>query len=358
MKKLIFLLLLILIPGLALAQTPVTQYVDWSTGCGGNDGTVGNPYCTCVEWEAQNLDLVSLSQVLTVEFIGTGSVSTTCTLAGWTTNSTRSILLNNLNMTSTVYSGGVLNVQVPNVTLREATLIKDGATDTTILSVSSAAVANFTLERSIISHAAGYSRDAGLNMVAIGSAVGASVTIRNNIFYDYKHSAGAALYFGLDVTSTYNINNNTVANSSGVGIQTAVDAGAAIGTTINFYNNISTLNTGNDYTLSNGSATFNSDKNISEDTTSPNAAYRSKTITFIDEPNNDYHLNTAESDAIDLADTIGSFANDYDNDARPQGSAWDIGADEVAATPTPTPTPSVTARKGQKCAEIKGQCLQ
>lgn len=52
-----------------------------------------------------------------------------------------------------------------------------------------------------------------------------------------------------------------------------------------------------------------------------------------------WHL-TAASPAIDSATTIGGTvaATDYENQARPQGAGYDIGADEFAtATPTPTP---------------------
>jgi len=59
----------------------------------------------------------------------------------------------------------------------------------------------------------------------------------------------------------------------------------------------------------------------------------------------DLHLK-AGADAIDAGTSLaGSFSDDIDSDSRPQGSGWDIGADEYfsGATPTPSPTPTATS---------------
>jgi hypothetical protein len=59
---------------MALAVTQEDQYVDWSTGCGGNDGSIGNPYCSFTEWEAQNRNLQTEDKNVTVHFTGTGTL--------------------------------------------------------------------------------------------------------------------------------------------------------------------------------------------------------------------------------------------------------------------------------------------
>jgi hypothetical protein len=57
----------------------------------------------------------------------------------------------------------------------------------------------------------------------------------------------------------------------------------------------------------------------------------------------DYHL-TPGAAAIDHADPTNSPTTDIDGDPRPNGTAPDAGADELASsTPTPTPTPMPTA---------------
>ena len=66
----------------------------------------------------------------------------------------------------------------------------------------------------------------------------------------------------------------------------------------------------------------------------------SQTFSFVDSVNSNFHLTAADTGAKDLgvnlsADPNLAFSTDIDGDARPQGSAWDIGADEVAASITP-----------------------
>jgi hypothetical protein len=61
---------------------------------------------------------------------------------------------------------------------------------------------------------------------------------------------------------------------------------------------------------------------------------------FVDPGNRDYHI-AASSAARDVALDIG-VTTDYDQESRPQGAGFDIGADEYfedQGTPTPTFTP-------------------
>lgn len=55
------------------------------------------------------------------------------------------------------------------------------------------------------------------------------------------------------------------------------------------------------------------------------------------------HLQSV-SQLINRGLTLLNFTNDFDNDTRPKGLAWDIGADEYTSTimTTPTPTPTLT----------------
>lgn len=73
--------------------------------------------------------------------------------------------------------------------------------------------------------------------------------------------------------------------------------------------------------------------NLSEDTTAPGAdAIHSATVAFVDAANEDYHLAAGDAGigaGTDLsADAFWPFTTDIDGDTR---SAWDIGADELAA---------------------------
>ena len=72
---------------------------------------------------------------------------------------------------------------------------------------------------------------------------------------------------------------------------------------------------------------------LTRDTTSPTVGLRSKTITFVDATNWDYHLASGDTDAIgagtDLsADSYWPFSTDGDGATR---SSWDVGADEYSS---------------------------
>lgn len=66
-------------------------------------------------------------------------------------------------------------------------------------------------------------------------------------------------------------------------------------------------------------------------------ARNSQTFTYVNTGTGDFHLTSSDAGARDFgvdlsADSIYAFAVDFDNVSRPQGSAWDIGATEAAAS--------------------------
>ncbi len=50
------------------------------------------------------------------------------------------------------------------------------------------------------------------------------------------------------------------------------------------------------------------------------------------------HLEASGHNALDTGESLsGSFLVDIDNETRPNGAAWDIGADEQSGGPAPKP---------------------
>ena len=148
------------------------------------------------------------------------------------------------------------------------------------------------------------------------------VLIYNNIVYDFYGTANDSGCIDTYLPSVGGlIANNTVYNCS-VGINGNGD----------LINNISYNNRLN-YRAGNGNL---SDKNISSDATEPDYGtnYTNVTLSFVSTTatEEDFHLAAGDTEAMDLGTTLDAyFIADIDGDSRPQGSAWDIGADEYVA---------------------------
>jgi hypothetical protein len=61
---------------------------------------------------------------------------------------------------------------------------------------------------------------------------------------------------------------------------------------------------------------------------------------FVDATAGDLHLNATATAAIDRASAHPDVARHYDQEARPLGSAADVGADELRAPGLPPSTPT------------------
>ena len=151
----------------------------------------------------------------------------------------------------------------------------------------------------------------------------------NNIFYDFDGSIdGVGIYAdGLQ----NHIYNNTIYNSR-YGILASRD-----GYGITYAkNNISYNNTDNYSGTFSATSTNNLSGPTQTDAPGSNPQ-NAKVVNFLDAANRDFHLAPTDRAARDAgvslaADTYLPFTVDIDGDTRPKGSAWDIGADEDAAS--------------------------
>ena len=143
----------------------------------------------------------------------------------------------------------------------------------------------------------------------ISNSGGTDVSIWNNILYDFNLNNASGI---LNNSGTMYAYNNTIVDSkSGIGRNNG---------TLIAKNNIAQNCTTAFFSLSSGSI-----NNIATG------------VNFLDVSNNDFHLATSDTAArdagVDLStDTNLSFTDDIDGEARPGGSGWDIGADELKKT--------------------------
>lgn len=138
--------------------------------------------------------------------------------------------------------------------------------------------------------------------------------IYNNICHTVPNSGGFTTGFDIDATNV-SVWNNTVYGVSGSSCMRFAGSGHVA------INNIC-------YGNSNNSITGSVTKTTNLEGTNPR---------FVDGPNHDFHL-LPDSPAIDAGTTVGSVPSDQQGAARPQGSAYDIGAYERVSGEVPSPT--------------------
>jgi parallel beta-helix repeat protein len=145
----------------------------------------------------------------------------------------------------------------------------------------------------------------------------------NNLVYN-NTGGGIDLDYG-DINSRV-FNNTVVGNSYGIKIGTG-SSGAVIKNNIVFGN-------GTD-TIANSGGAILSNNLVGVDPA------------FVSLSGTDFHLQS-RSPAIDTGVAISEVTTDFDGNARPAGSAYDIGAFEYGGLTVPAPLPSTTFKIGQR----------
>ncbi|MBI2029039.1 right-handed parallel beta-helix repeat-containing protein [Candidatus Gottesmanbacteria bacterium] len=314
----------------------------------------GRDYSTITLWEdGEDGDLVTLDEIHKGEAYKDSDFDEQITIDGSTTDATRYMWL-------TAASGQQHNGTAgTGVTIKPTTSSANCGSNHCILIISDAntivewmeVTENITAGTNLTGFGINYLAGSGGSIVrnnivhdidwrqvnrGIMQDISVDCTIINNIIYDIEHQTGGGgrgLQLWNTATTTCSVYNNTVHSNTvhGFNIQ------GGTGGTQNVKNNIATDNTTADFTFPSNTATLNCSNNLSSDATADDAGCTSAQISkssadqfvSITGGSENLHLKTG-ADAIDNGtDLSGTFTNDIDNDTRPNGAAWDIGADEI-----------------------------
>ncbi len=199
--------------------------------------------------------------------------------------------------------------------------------------------ADFQISNNIIQGVVSGSATDNSGIVGYYSSISSStMKITNNIIYGFKNGTAALAGIRVFRMNLYAYNNTLVNNYRGIYREVASN-------NIVVKNNI-VQDSAIGYS---GTFTTSSTKNISNTShvASSTSDYSSTTVAFADPANGDFHIVGGDTAAKDMgADLSGDsafpFNTDIDGQTRPNGSAWDIGADESYASSDVT-LPIVTA---------------
>lgn len=307
----------------------------------------GNDYATLTLWEAaKQADLVTAGNIETAEcYDDSGALTDAVTIDGSTTNTASYMKITvasgdrHTGKLSSGASGTGFRLNVTNGN-NNGILCSDPAVLVEWLQIVKTATADFgnncvsnayITRNCIIKGSAATNSTSGIVASSTDAAGGYAA---NNIVYDHFRSGAAGNTAGIYSDNiTYGVYNNTI-HSCTFGIYPEGHGGTAVTAKNNIVNSGGTTDY---YTAGGGFSTTSN--NISEDATSPNVAFRNKAVTFVDEANDDFHLDSSDTNAkgngADLGTTPSGVQFDIDNyDRDTSGVTWDIGADQYVSAGT------------------------
>lgn len=316
------------------------RYVNTASTPGGDgttNGTVGatRAYASLSEWEAARQGV--LSEIETVDCEGSTADTTSCTIDGSTTTASfyhriraatghEAMMPWSTSRYRLSVNGNVLLMQDDHVRVErvQAETI-DTSSNRTVFYMPNAnikCIKTFVRYGTSNQHVGYDFRNGGIaeNCVCIGNGVAAA----------------------LGFTSSSGSGTMTWYNCTAIGCGINFDFQGTTTVLKNCLGHGATADATSDYVGSFGAGSTN---NASEDATAGGANARaSQTFTFVNAAGGDYNLASGDAGAKDFgADLSGDatwpFSDDFNGVARPQGSAWDIGASEVAAAAAAGPPP-------------------
>lgn len=327
-----------------------------AASCAGSPGGAGawNSCANMVTGEvAANANLVSMGGILTVNAAGTTAESGTCTIDGFTTDSTHYLkLVGNFTggVWSTSYyrfdgtqSSGTLIVHDQYVEIWNIQINNPGTGSGNYWGIydnEDAGGLSLKVFNSLFKGSSGTSQTGCIFFRPnVANAVGVFV---NNICYGYTGASaiGYTLY-----GSGYNNGESIIAYNNtchGSPICYATHGGGS--SDAQYIKNNAAQSCTTCYSLDAASShtTSTTATNLSEDTSSPQSGLRSKVMTFISETggSEDLHITSGDTVAKDAgtdlsADAQYAFSTDIDGSTR--SGTWDIGADEYISAGSAVP---------------------
>jgi hypothetical protein len=296
--------------------------------------SAGGDYTSLSAAEAgEQADLVAADEQLDIECYAM-SDTTNVVWSGWTTDATRYVRVytptserHNGKWDTTAYRLDVTNPSNGHVLRIDINYLRlDGLQISLTAGANSQAIlANFLLDNGgtwisncvIRSVAGGFTN---LQGVFLNRSAAVSKMWNNVVYQD-----GGPSGYGIDNASSNFNHLNYLYNNTVHGFATGITRGSGLSPVAknNLVQSCTTC-----YASTYDAASTN---NISEDATSPNAAFRNLAVSFVDEANFDFHLAAGDTNAKDAgadlsADANLAFSTDVDGETR--SGTWDIGADE------------------------------
>lgn len=334
MNRKLFTIFFVLLSCLPCYAATITRYVNpGSTGGNGTTSALTGAnaaYASLSAWEAaEQVDLTINGDIMVVNCAGTTANTGATTIIGWTTSATSYIEIIGDNTTgkwntgafriarTAAGSGLSISEDFVRVSNLQVSVIVNGSISGIIITASNTS-ADVRIDSCIIKA----SSVSGNFNRGIRGAGGNTIKIYNTLIYDFTGIND----YGIDIDSTSTATvarlwNNTIvdcytaylsnSNPSTIAVD-CIAQGATDG-----YNSIDTPT----YCIS----------NIANDL-SGTGNQNSVTLSFVDWVNDDFHLHSTDTEAIDLGTNdpgSGLYSDDIDGVVR--SGTWDIGADEFVA---------------------------